>query len=122
MTKLVLRGGSWDFSGGDCRSAARGSRSPGNRYDDYGFRLKIILNQPRKEKPTLEYYDVGGIITIQVIQAKLTSEQFKGFLLGNVIKYALRCNHKGEITKDVRKLNDYANRLLKQIEEERRKK
>jgi len=36
------------------------------------------------------YYDAGGIETIEVIEAKLTKEQFKGFLLGNVLKYGCR--------------------------------
>lgn len=33
------------------------------------------------------YYDAGGIETLDVIKAKLTPEQYHGYLLGNVIKY-----------------------------------
>lgn len=40
------------------------------------------------------YYDAGGIETIDVIKAKLTKEQFKGFCLGNAIKYNCRYNFK----------------------------
>ncbi len=54
------------------------------------------------------YYDIGDISTINVIRAKLTPEQYKGFCLGNVIKYALRLEHKGAAEKDVKKLFDYA--------------
>ncbi|MCP4701124.1 MAG: formylglycine-generating enzyme family protein, partial [Gammaproteobacteria bacterium] len=36
----VVRGGSWDYSARDCRSAVRGGRSdPGLRVSDLGFRL-----------------------------------------------------------------------------------
>ncbi len=36
----------------------------------------------------------GGIETIDFIKAKLTEEQFKGYLAGNVIKYLSRFEHK----------------------------
>jgi len=40
------------------------------------------------------YYDAGGIETLDVIKAKLTPDQYKGYLLGNAIKYQLRMMHK----------------------------
>jgi formylglycine-generating enzyme required for sulfatase activity len=40
----VVRGGGWDGSAGDCRSARRFSYSPGLRYDFLGFRL--LAGQP----------------------------------------------------------------------------
>jgi hypothetical protein len=54
-----------------------------------------------------DYYDVGGISTIDVIKAKLTPEQFEGFLLGNSIKYACRLNHKHAKPADAAKLAQY---------------
>jgi len=59
------------------------------------------------------HYDVGDIPTIAFIKAKLTPEQYKGFCLGNVLKYAARLNHKGAPEKDVNKLLDYADWLSK---------
>jgi len=38
------------------------------------------------------YYDVGGIEVLEIIKAKLTEEQFLGYLLGNSLKYLTRCN------------------------------
>jgi formylglycine-generating enzyme required for sulfatase activity len=35
----VIRGGSWSFIPQDSRSANRGGNTPGDRYDDMGFRL-----------------------------------------------------------------------------------
>ena len=54
------------------------------------------------------HYDAGGIKSLDVIRAKLTPEQYKGFLLGNVIKYSLRLNHKGQAKADAEKLCEYA--------------
>jgi hypothetical protein len=58
-----------------------------------------------KEVP---YYDVGGITVLDVMKAKMTPEQYRGYLLGNVIKYSLRLNWKHQSKKDVKKLADYA--------------
>ena len=55
-----------------------------------------------------DHYDAGGIGAIDVLRAKLTPEQYQGFLLGNVIKYALRLNHKGQAKEDSNKLAKYA--------------
>jgi len=46
------------------------------------------------------YYDTGGIETIAIIKAKLTDEQFRGFCLGNAIKYLCRYNSKHNFEKD----------------------
>lgn len=40
------------------------------------------------------YYDAGGIETLDIIKAKLTPEQYSGFLLGNALKYQCRYNWK----------------------------
>ena len=52
-----------------------------------------------------DYYDVGGIEVQAIIAAKLTPEQIKGWLLGNVIKYSCRCNHNGTAARDIEKLS-----------------
>ena len=54
------------------------------------------------------YYDHGGLSTLEVIRAKLTDEQFKGFLLGNCIKYSCRLNYKGDSARDAEKGAMYA--------------
>lgn len=53
------------------------------------------------------HYTAGGISSIDVIKAKLTPEQYKGFLLGNVIKYTLRANWKDDFNKDMAKCSEY---------------
>lgn len=54
------------------------------------------------------YYDAGEIETIDVIKAKLTSEQYTGYLLGNAIKYACRLNFKGCSARDAEKMANYS--------------
>jgi len=53
------------------------------------------------------YYDVGGIETIDIIKAKLTPDQFQGYCLGNIIKYACRMNYKKQMDRDIEKLGNY---------------
>ena len=63
------------------------------------------------DKINPDHYKTGGIETIDFIKAKLTEEQFKGYLAGNVIKYLSRFEHKaGEV--DLQKARWYLNRLL----------
>ena len=54
------------------------------------------------------YYDQGGIAVVDVIKAKLTPEQYEGFLLGQIIKYSLRLNFKNQGVSDAAKLAEYA--------------
>lgn len=53
------------------------------------------------------YYDVGGIEVLEIIKAKLTEEQFLGYLLGNSLKYLTRCNWKGNFERDLEKAKNY---------------
>jgi hypothetical protein len=57
------------------------------------------------------HYTVGGIETIDYIEAKLTKEQFKGYLKGNIIKYISRFEHKNAV-EDLRKAQWYLNKLI----------
>jgi hypothetical protein len=58
-----------------------------------------------------EHYKVGGIETIDFIRAKLTPEEFRGYLKGNVMKYVSRAGHKDNALEDAGKLAWYAKRL-----------
>lgn len=63
--------------------------------------------------PKSRHYDQGGIEALDIIKAKLTQEQYKGFLLGNVIKYSCRANFKGQFERDMEKASFY-NRFLQE--------
>lgn len=45
---------------------------------------------------------------LEVMQRIMTAEQFKGFLLGNCIKYRMRCENKGQRDSDIYKARQYA--------------
>jgi len=53
------------------------------------------------------HYSHGGIEMIDILRAKLSPEQFEGFLLGNVIKYLFRYPHKGTPSRDLDKAAKY---------------
>ena len=75
-------------------------------------------DRPHPVAPTKDYYGTGGIVVLDVIKAKLTKEQYLGFLLGNVIKYSLRMNHKGCSKSDATKLADYSVFVKEEINNE----
>lgn len=58
------------------------------------------------------HYKVGGIESIDYIQAKLTPEEFAGFCKGNALKYISRAGHKGSAAEDTRKAIWYLQRLI----------
>ena len=58
------------------------------------------------------HYQIGGIETIDYIEAKLTPEEFKGYCKGNAIKYLSRAGHKGNEVEDYKKAVWYLNRMI----------
>lgn len=61
-----------------------------------------------------DYYKEGGLETIDILKAKLTTEQFEGFCIGNVYKYLTRAGKKPDNTKksDFEKAWYYLGQLL----------
>ena len=66
--------------------------------------------------PKSTHYDAGGIETIDIIQAKLTPEEYRGYLKGNALKYLCRASFKGEEIRDTEKANIYTT-LLENLNE-----
>jgi hypothetical protein len=62
------------------------------------------------------YYDAGGLEAIEVIKAKLTPDQYIGFLLGNQLKYSQRANFKGSFDRDIEKVSIYSKMLTEFLE------
>nr|MBF0684283.1 DUF3310 domain-containing protein [Pseudomonas sp.] len=52
-----------------------------------------------------------GTEAIDVIQAALTEQQFRGYLMGNALKYRLRAGEKGPAEQCIAKAKWYQNRL-----------
>lgn len=57
------------------------------------------------------HYTAGGIETIDFMQAKLTREEFIGYLKGNALKYASRVGKKDNADIDAGKMAWYAMKL-----------
>ena len=58
-----------------------------------------------------KHYTTGEIECIAYIEDKLTPEEFRGYIKGNVIKYITRYRKKNGL-EDVRKAVEYINRIL----------
>lgn len=63
-----------------------------------------------------DHYKVGGIEPYEYMKMKMTKEQYEGFLLGNVIKYVSRYQHKNGV-EDLKKAQWYLNELIKENEQ-----
>jgi hypothetical protein len=57
------------------------------------------------------HYTDGGIECIEAIEAQLTSEEYRGYLKGNICKYIWREKNKGG-TESLKKAQWYLNRLI----------
>lgn len=61
------------------------------------------------------YEGKEGIDVIEFIRQQLTEEQFEGFMLGNIIKYAARYGLKDNKVNDLKKIGDYQQRMLEVV-------
>lgn len=74
--------------------------------------MPITMEEPKADMVNHPpHYTAGGIETIDFIQAKLTPEEFRGYLRGNILKYSSRAGLKGDATEDLSKMVWYANKL-----------
>lgn len=69
---------------------------------------------PEEQVNHPNHYTVGGIETIDFVRAKLTPEQFEGYLLGTQLVYLARANWKGQKEQDIKKANVYG-RWLEEV-------
>lgn len=90
--------------------------------ESLGGEIKIMeIPKPKKVRLKADpvnnpaHYTAGGIETIDFIQAKLTPEEFQGYLKGNIIKYTSRAGKKNELVEDFEKGQWYMNRLVQHL-------
>lgn len=62
------------------------------------------------------HYKVGGYEAIDVLKAKLTPEEWRGYCKGNVLKYIMRANYKGHHDQDCGKAQYYMKELNDALE------
>ena len=69
---------------------------------------KDMVNHP-------EHYCSGGIETIDYMKAKLTPEEFRGYLKGSIIKYSSRLDKKFNTLEDAKKLRWYLDKFIEEV-------
>jgi hypothetical protein len=62
-----------------------------------------------------DHYTAGGIEVIDYLKAKLTPEEYRGFLRGNAIKYLSPAGMKGPSLTDYRKALWYLEQLANEV-------
>lgn len=63
------------------------------------------------------HYNAGKIEVIAIQEDQLTSEEYRGYIKGQVIKYITRERHKNGL-EDLKKARWYLDRLIKKLERE----
>ena len=82
------------------------------------IRMPVTMAEPKADNVNHPaHYKVGGIETIDFIEAKLTPEEFRGYLKGNVLKYLSRAGNKGNYEEDMLKARWYMNREIAKLQE-----
>lgn len=72
--------------------------------------MKIKLSAEEKQVGGTHYKDMA-VQPWEVLEMVLTAEEFRGFLKGNIIKYAMRQGHK-EGSDDAGKARHYMEKLI----------
>jgi hypothetical protein len=92
---------------------------------NYNYKTKPFKSHESFSEPDFEeevdmvnhpdHYMVGGIEALAVIEAKLggpTNEMYRGYLMGNVMKYLMRSPYKGKREEDLKKAQFYLDGLV----------
>lgn len=69
------------------------------------------------DRDPVNHYMAGGLEVIDILKAKMSPEEYRGFLRGNVIKYILRYDHKGAPVEDLHKAQTYLGWLIEEVGE-----
>lgn len=72
---------------------------------------KYNVETPENDNINPNHYVFGGIETIEYLKAKLTPEEYRGFLKGNVLKYVSREAEKNGL-EDLKKDKWYLDKLI----------
>ena len=85
------------------------------KYHHKERHMEIDRENKDKPKPDMvnhpPHYTQGGIETIEYIRAKLSPEEYVGYLRGNIMKYTSRIGLKGESSEDAGKIEWYSKEL-----------
>jgi len=86
----------------------------------YSEVYKKLVAQEQEEKEDLinrpSHYNTGNIECIMAIEESMSSESYRGYLKGNVLKYLWRYQYKGNPKQDIDKAMWYLNQLSNEVE------
>lgn len=87
----------------DCPGAKGSGEAHGSRVF-----VPDMVNHP-------PHYNSGKIEVIEIMEDQLSSEEYRGYIKGQVLKYITREHHKNGL-EDLKKAQWYLNRLIKYME------
>ncbi len=91
------------------------------KYHHKERHMEIDRENKDKPKPDMvnhpPHYTQGGIETIEYIRAKLSPEEYVGYLRANIMKYTSRIGLKGESNEDAGKIEWYSKELHRFLRE-----
>lgn len=111
----------------DCICGQRGNMVKEYTYDDSELAMEAIEQAKEAYKQEVgtgcmvnspDHYTVGGYEAIHVIKAKLTPEEYRGYLKGAALKYLMRANYKDHHNQDIEKCAWYIDELTRFLNEE----
>lgn len=70
-------------------------------------RMKARAEMNEQVKNPKHYQIIDDFESIDIIACSMTEAEFKGFCLGNIIKYRLRAGNKDSLEQDIAKANEY---------------
>lgn len=80
------------------------------------FQEEFDLSENDLKRDVVSHYTTGDIETIDFIFDKLGYEGGLEYILGNLIKYSSRANHKGQRRSDIVKIRNYATIALEHMD------
>lgn len=68
-----------------------------------------MRNTDQKQNAVINpnHYDMMGANTIEILAAAMTKKEWRGFCLGNTLKYRIRAGKKDDLKQDIDKANNY---------------
>ena len=82
---------------------------------DYSHDVSYENERKHNNVHSPSHYMHGKKETIDVIRDCMESDEYHGYLKGNVLKYVSRYKFKGEPLQDLEKAQWYLNRLIKEV-------
>ena len=90
---------------GDCKYIGT------KRYTANNYSYWEPINEEEANVDHPKHYNSYPIEVIDMIESVLSAEQFRGYCLGNIIKYRMRAGLKDNLIEDIAKADWYLERL-----------